>query len=418
MLGGRCSREILPSWKRGIAAGTTLSDGRTRQTIIWQAPGPDLTVTCELVTWPDFPAVEWTLYFENKGTRPTAVISDIRALDVTLQRASPNGRHILHAARGGQCAPTAFEPLRIDLTSKEETVLTAGGGRSSNRYLPHFNIETRARHERYCPASRSSRVAPPARTYRVIGSNPLLRQPFRAGRGQEMRVHIAQVPAADRLRGRFRRPIDHQPAGRIRDEVAPHPLPAPAQRGDVRRARRDRVDAGEVVYDVPMMSNITGVACIALAILTGEEIAPEPVGGLSVEYMLNHRRRSGNERVRPHRWRQHMNLPLQPLHRIEKGLVPRIMLGLLLGPVVIGSANGSDHRLERPAEPSARVELRLDKGFFTGAFGQQIRQVSATFPFDVIPVHRPPSPRANAYATVGGPNQTLIRRSIFTHHMH
>ena len=43
--------------------------------------------------------MEWTLYFKNRGTTDTPILSDIRAVDTRLER-SGQGEFILHHHKG------------------------------------------------------------------------------------------------------------------------------------------------------------------------------------------------------------------------------------------------------------------------------------------------------------------------------
>jgi alpha-galactosidase len=127
--GGRLSTSLLPRWKYAQnATGHTYTD-----------PETGLIVRATLTAFPDFPAVEWVLEFENPGTAATPILEDIRPLD-TLWR-SPGGDPVIHYARGATCSMDDYEPLRRVLNAKGRLDVQPGGGRSSSDYLPFFNLE-------------------------------------------------------------------------------------------------------------------------------------------------------------------------------------------------------------------------------------------------------------------------------------
>jgi len=110
-------------------------------------------VRCVAIEFPDFPAIEWIVYFANGGAQDTPVLADVLPLDDRLTLGAEREDVILHYSRGGVWAPYAFEPLQEILTlgRSVEFVATqkggpaptdhAGGGLSSRPYLPFFSTE-------------------------------------------------------------------------------------------------------------------------------------------------------------------------------------------------------------------------------------------------------------------------------------
>jgi len=136
---GQPSARLLTGWT-GTRHKEPAADGRTRESITFTDPDTGVTVTCDTVFYTDFPAVEWTLNFRNTGTAPSPLISDIRALDMALPVGAAR-KPLVHAARGGVCTPEDYEPLPFDLTAEGPVRLHPDGGRSSNGYLPFFNVD-------------------------------------------------------------------------------------------------------------------------------------------------------------------------------------------------------------------------------------------------------------------------------------
>ena len=136
---GRRSAELLPTWqaKRSIEQ---LDVNRTQHTIVWSDAKTGLELRCVVVTYADYPTVEWTLHFKNTGAADTPVLADILALDARLDR-EPSGEFLLHHNVGSPCQQNDFEPLETKLGPKAEERISAAGGRPTNSDLSYFNLE-------------------------------------------------------------------------------------------------------------------------------------------------------------------------------------------------------------------------------------------------------------------------------------
>ena len=136
---GRRSAELLPTWqaKRSIEQ---LDVNRTQHTIVWSDAKTGLELRCVVVTYADYPTVEWTLHFKNTGAADTPVLADILALDARLDR-EPSGEFLLHHNVGSPCQQNDFEPLETKLGPKAEKRISAAGGRPTNSDLSYFNLE-------------------------------------------------------------------------------------------------------------------------------------------------------------------------------------------------------------------------------------------------------------------------------------
>jgi len=136
--GDQPSSYLLKMWELTRTA-TRLGDGVTNHTLTYTDPKSGLVVRAVAVEYHDFPAVEWTLYFKNTGTRPTPILEDIQALDTRFERGE-DGEFILHHSKGSQASPTDFEPYADPLEPKVEKRISAAGGRPTNTDLCYFNI--------------------------------------------------------------------------------------------------------------------------------------------------------------------------------------------------------------------------------------------------------------------------------------
>lgn len=141
--GGKESVSILGQWQlqEGERNADSVSD---RQESIWMDAATGLQLTWQVKRFLDYPAVEWMLAFENKGTRDTPIIEDVWALDLCLNHSQKERSYTVHGATGGRSLPDDMMPFSWQLTSAESRSRMQLGGvnPSSNGHLPFFNLET------------------------------------------------------------------------------------------------------------------------------------------------------------------------------------------------------------------------------------------------------------------------------------
>lgn len=136
------SGSLLRSWLRKDVS-KSLDCDRLETVTTWTDPASGLRVTWKAIRYSDFPAVEWLLYFENTGTSDTPVISDVRAMDLTI--ADPINAQLpyrLHKTRGGPADKDDFRVTTVVLDEKHSETMSGEMGRSSNKDLPFFRIDT------------------------------------------------------------------------------------------------------------------------------------------------------------------------------------------------------------------------------------------------------------------------------------
>ncbi|MHB0998355.1 MAG: NPCBM/NEW2 domain-containing protein [Armatimonadota bacterium] len=140
--GGKLSDDLLPGWTSKSSTQKIDAD-RTKLTTVWTDPQTGLKLTWEAVKYSDYPAVEWLLYMENTGKADTPIISGLQALDISINTpmSGPQG-YRLHRTKGAPSDPTDFEVNVVPVDSRQSEVLSAGGGRSSNKDFPFFKVET------------------------------------------------------------------------------------------------------------------------------------------------------------------------------------------------------------------------------------------------------------------------------------
>ncbi|NLC56542.1 MAG: hypothetical protein GX774_06880 [Armatimonadetes bacterium] len=136
---GQPSGELLARWQFSQAE-ERLDRNRTQRTLTWRDPGTGLEVRCVLVSYQDFPTVEWTVYLKNTGAADTPILEQIQALDLHLERGEA-GEFLLRHGVGSPCRRDDYAPLQTPLGPEATKRITAAGGRPTNSDLCYFNLE-------------------------------------------------------------------------------------------------------------------------------------------------------------------------------------------------------------------------------------------------------------------------------------
>lgn len=134
------------------------SNGVRTTRSISAAPECHLEAELEQVAFIEYGVHERVLRLRNTGDADTPVIADIYPLDIVLEgesmelptphgfRADARADFFVHYHRGSNARRNDFEPRWEALGTKpmlsRECTLSAGEGRSSNRHLPFFNLQT------------------------------------------------------------------------------------------------------------------------------------------------------------------------------------------------------------------------------------------------------------------------------------
>lgn len=142
--GDRPLAEQLPEWSLSVGDTQSLS-GRTTRAFTFGEPGAHLEIVCTATQFTDFPAVEWVLTLSNQGREDTPILADILPLD--WRGPWPEGGVTVHHSLGDSNDEKSFTPLTraIAAGEAEPFVLTPKGGRSSDGFMPFFNIEGKGR---------------------------------------------------------------------------------------------------------------------------------------------------------------------------------------------------------------------------------------------------------------------------------
>lgn len=134
------SASLLPTWKRTVELKDRDMGDRVQHRVFWDDPKTGLRVTAVASAFKQYPAVEWVLYFENRGKNDTPILENIQAMDAMLcPRTSQPA--VLHRIFGDSCSETSFLPADTTLVATQKIFLAPTGGRSSRLVFPFFNLE-------------------------------------------------------------------------------------------------------------------------------------------------------------------------------------------------------------------------------------------------------------------------------------
>ena len=137
--GGKSSDALLKTWpvKR---ATRDLNPNRAQHEQVWSDPETKLEVRCTGVVYRDFPNVEWTVAFTNRGTKPTPILEKSQGLDWNLT--VPQGQPVvLHYQRGSTAEPNDYEPLEATLAPGSSKRFAPRAGRGTDPWMPYFNLQ-------------------------------------------------------------------------------------------------------------------------------------------------------------------------------------------------------------------------------------------------------------------------------------
>jgi alpha-galactosidase len=141
--GGEDGRELLQRLVPQESSSVS-GEGTTSHEFQWQDHDTGLLVSWTVRRFQNYPAVEWVLEFANEGSRDTALVEYVEALDLWLDQPEQGQQYTVHGAEGGRSKPDDMIPfsLRMPGIPFWRRLELGGDHPSSNRHLPFFNIET------------------------------------------------------------------------------------------------------------------------------------------------------------------------------------------------------------------------------------------------------------------------------------
>lgn len=118
---------------------------------MWADADTGLQLGWRVKRFADFPAMEWTLWFENVGKTETRVLEEIQDLSLRLNHSREGEAYVVHGAYGGRYKRDDWWPFSQYLPAVIGSNYDYEGGNqidlggaypSSRRNLPFINIET------------------------------------------------------------------------------------------------------------------------------------------------------------------------------------------------------------------------------------------------------------------------------------
>jgi alpha-galactosidase len=147
ILGGKSSRDFLSAWKCSFS-DSSASD-RIIHKIKWTKPDGTFEVRCRLIEYINHPAVEWKLFFKNTGSQNSPVLEKVLPLDanvsqsVSLVPSQSRQIPVIHCSKGSNLSDLEFMPVTEYLDLEQSYHIKSHIGRSSESFLPFWNLEYR-----------------------------------------------------------------------------------------------------------------------------------------------------------------------------------------------------------------------------------------------------------------------------------
>jgi alpha-galactosidase len=135
--GGKASAKLLSKWKVE-RTHSNLDENRTQQTTTYTDPVTHLQVKSVVVRYTDFPAVEWTIYLKNQGSKQSPLIDHVLAMNTALGKGVMDA--VLHYSRGSSAKPIDFEPLTAGLNPGKALEFAPTGGRGTDTEFPYYDL--------------------------------------------------------------------------------------------------------------------------------------------------------------------------------------------------------------------------------------------------------------------------------------
>lgn len=136
------SADLTARWERSEELLALPGDAEAKR-VLWRDAATGLAAWCDVRRFPGFPAIEWTLWFENRGDEDSPLVEDVFPLDLTLAAPiHPMASYVLHRTRGAAGAASDFEMSSTVLAGNETATLQACGGLPSVRDLPFCRVDT------------------------------------------------------------------------------------------------------------------------------------------------------------------------------------------------------------------------------------------------------------------------------------
>lgn len=139
MLDSVSSDSFIKRWSRKIEKVPSKRTDESKYEVTFTNPAKTLAVRCDITTFTDFPAVEWTLHFRNLDDTNSPTISHVNAADIDFTQ--PAGDFTLYTAHGCEATNLDFHLQKYNLRPDSLYMFRPYGGRSSSiTAFPFYNI--------------------------------------------------------------------------------------------------------------------------------------------------------------------------------------------------------------------------------------------------------------------------------------
>lgn len=138
VLGNQSSREFLSTWK--YSNKDSVSNNRIIHNMKWLKPDGSFEVNCKVTEFSKHPAVEWKLSFKNTGKQNSAILENVKSLDMIVRANDYTDIATLHCSKGSSNSPYDFMPIDERLYTNQNYHMESRGGRSSDNFLPFWNL--------------------------------------------------------------------------------------------------------------------------------------------------------------------------------------------------------------------------------------------------------------------------------------
>lgn len=139
-LDGKSSDVFLQNWKRSLKAAGEDKTGEKKYNLEMIAPDNSVKLDCEITTFADFHAAEWTIHFTNISDTNSPRISDVNVADIDFLSRSGNPDWKLYTANGTTDTDQDFHLRVFNLADTTLRFVPQGGRSSSISAFPFYNL--------------------------------------------------------------------------------------------------------------------------------------------------------------------------------------------------------------------------------------------------------------------------------------
>lgn len=130
---GASFKDFIGTWEKNVENGTD-ENGNDTYTVTYSNDG--VNAVASVIVYSDSPSIDWVINFENTGSSDCKPISNIQALNTQYEITDATVQY----AYGGNSDGHDFEPLYCDLAEESSLTFSSSGGRSSNAYMPYYDL--------------------------------------------------------------------------------------------------------------------------------------------------------------------------------------------------------------------------------------------------------------------------------------